>query len=280
MKLENSSGLKFSLQACLSGQHTEILDQIDQKAFEERRREFEIAYAKFAEALKLVGLAIEMQNTIARDQHLSNAVQIMCESLAIYNDPRLMPEMNAAGKLRRLECAWTIGSAIAYVISLQNELGATYTSLATLQDKIQRDLLEIASACDSQTELDFIFPELIRIQRQDLAALKLWRTQIEIVQSLPPSELENLPDLELVKAPELETIEIPEEARYIELQSKSNFYALRDQLRFMIKPELRTEYETAIEHRSIEVGYPAIARTNWQEVSDLTVANLFWHLKR
>ena len=98
-----------------------ILQCINQKAFDDRRRELERAYARFAEATKLVGLALECQNVNARDNYLADAVQTMSESLAIYNDPSLLPEMDAAGKLRRFECAWKIEQTIALVFQLQNE---------------------------------------------------------------------------------------------------------------------------------------------------------------
>ncbi|MCY6493175.1 hypothetical protein [Leptolyngbya sp. GGD] len=269
----------LDLKQVLSGQHADILERLDQTTLEARRREFEAAYAKFTEALKLVGLAAEMNNSIVRDQHFANAVQMMYESLSIYNDPRLMPEMSAAERLRRAECAWIIESAIAYVFSLQNEPSAARTSLTTLREKIQRDSFEIVNACQSQVELDFIFPELMRIQSQDLAALKLWSTQIDVIQALPSSELEALPDLRFTELPEIEVLEVPEEVAYLELQSKSNFHSLRDQLRFKFKPQLRTEYETTIAQQATELGYSSFARSNWEDVSDLTVSNLFWYLE-
>ncbi|NDJ19385.1 hypothetical protein [Myxacorys almedinensis] len=78
---------------------------------------------------------------------------------------------------------------------------------------------------------------------------------------------------------EAETIQfLEEENAYNTLKAKSAFYALRDQLRFTIKPELRQEYESEIEGLVAQSKYPALVPMNWQDVSDLTVTNLYWYL--
>lgn len=271
----------LDLKQILGGHHSEILALIDQKAFEERKRELGRAYAKFAQALKLVEFAIEMENRIARDNHLASAVQTMNESLAIYNDPHLMADMNAAGKLRRAECAWTIQQMIAYVFLLQDQFNAAKLCLTDLQTKMQQNSLVIVEACESEAELDFIFPELSRIHQHDLPALGLWQTQLDIVQALPPSELKLLPNLgDCVADPiQAEIVEAPEEVTYAELRWNSDFNSLRDQLRLIIKPELRQDYEIEIEQRAKKVGYSAIAQSNLQEASDSTIANLYWYFK-
>ncbi|MGV0023683.1 hypothetical protein [Phormidesmis priestleyi] len=270
----------LDIKQVLTAQHTEILQRIDQKTFDDRRRELERAYARYAEATKLVGLALECQNVNARDRHLANAVQTMSESLAIYNDPRLMPEMNAAGRLRRFECAWTIEQTIALVFQLHNEPIAASKCISDLQNKIKRNTLSVVTTCESQVELDFIFPEITRIYHQDLQVLETWQTQIDVIQALSPSELQQLPNLSLedYDAIEPEVLQIPpEEALYETLRSQTDFRGLRDQLRFMIKPEARQEYEVAIAHLAPTSGYSALVPSNWQDVSDLTVANLYWY---
>ena len=272
----------LDIKQVLTSQHTEILQRIDQKTFDDRRRELERAYARFAESTKLVGLALECKNVNARDNYLANAVQTMSESLAIYNDPRLLPEMNAAGKLRRFECAWTIEQTIALVFQLHNEPIAASKCISDLQNKIKQNSLSVVATCESQVELDFIFPEITRIHYQDLQVLEVWQTQIDVIQALSPSELQQLPDLSLedFDAIEPEILQIPlEEALYETLRSQTDFRGLRDQLRFMIKPELRQEYEVAIDHLAPEAGYSALVPSTWQDASDLTVANLYWYFK-
>lgn len=272
----------LDIKQVLTAQHTEILQRIDQTAFAARRRELERAYARFAEAKKIVGLALECQSSNARDKHLANAVQTMGESLAIYTDPHLMPEMNAAGKLRRFECAWTIEQTIALVFQLHNEPSAASKCISDLQNNIKQNALSVITACESQAELDFIFPEITRIHHQDLQVLESWQTQIDVMQALSPSELQQLPNLsfEDVETTEPKILQIPpEEARYETLRLQTDFEGLRDQLRFMIKPESRQEYEVAIVDLAPKAGYSALMPSNWQDASDLTVANLYWYFK-
>ncbi|KAM3094993.1 hypothetical protein ACKFKF_26065 [Phormidesmis sp. 146-12] len=270
----------LDIKQVLTSQHTEILQRIDQKALDDRRRELERAYARFSEATKLVGLALECQNVSARDKYLANAVQTMSESLAIYNDPHLMPEMNAAGKLRRFECAWTIEQTIALVFQLHNEPIAASKCISDLQNKIKQNVLSVVTSCESQVELDFIFPEITRIHHQDLQVLEAWQTQIDVIRSLSPSELQQLPNLTLEDfetiAPDILQIP-PEEALYETLRTQTDFRGLRDQLRFMIKPESRQAYEVAIADLAPKSGYSALVPSSWQDVSDLTVANLYWY---
>ena len=166
----------------------------------------------------------------------------------------------------------------------------------------------MVTSCESQAEVDFIFPEITRIHHQDLQVLEVWQTQIDVMQALSPSELQQLPDLSVE---EFETIEpeilqvhseealyetlrlnlegfntiepelqIPsEEALYETLRSQTDFRGLRDQLRFMIKPESRQGYEVAIEHLAPKAGCSALVPSSWQDASDLTVANLYWYFK-
>ncbi|MGG6266957.1 hypothetical protein ACQ4M3_30930 [Leptolyngbya sp. AN03gr2] len=270
----------LDLKEVLTGQQAEILAHIDQQAFEYQKQKLQTAYTEFAQALRFVGFAIKCEDTIARNIHLANAVAAMNNSLAIYNAPHLMQEMNVAGRLRRAECAWTIQQMIAYVFQLQNQLDAAATCLSDLQIEMKKDSLSIVNACNSQAELDFIFPELTRIHQHDLPALGLWQTQLDIVQALPPSELKLLPNLaDCVADPiQAEILEMPEEETYAELRSMSDFNSLRDQLRFMIMPELRRDYESTIGQRAKEVGYSAIAQSNLQAASDSTIANLYWYL--
>ncbi|XZO04665.1 MAG: hypothetical protein ACM65L_13560 [Microcoleus sp.] len=70
-----------------------------------------------------------------------------------------------------------------------------------------------------------------------------------------------------------------EMALYQNLQQKSHFKSLRDQLRFLIKPSLRQQHESYISQKANTSGYKALAPSSWQEVNDLTVANLYWYFQ-
>ncbi|TAF00604.1 MAG: hypothetical protein EAZ79_02130 [Oscillatoriales cyanobacterium] len=67
-----------------------------------------------------------------------------------------------------------------------------------------------------------------------------------------------------------------EPSLYQSLKQKSHFLSLRDQLAFALKPELRRGYEFYVCQQAIATGYSALAASNWQEISDLTVANLYY----
>lgn len=54
---------------------------------------------------------------------------------------------------------------------------------------------------------------------------------------------------------------------------------MRDQLKFILKPDLRRGHESYISHQAAASGYKGLAPSNWQEIPDLTVANLYWYFK-
>jgi hypothetical protein len=91
--------------------------------------------------------------------------------LANYNNPNLLSETCAAGQMRRLECAWAIEQTIILTYQLQNELIAVSDRLIALQDEIRQECLQIIKKCDSQDELDFLFPEIACICDRDLLVL-------------------------------------------------------------------------------------------------------------
>jgi hypothetical protein len=42
---------------------------------------------------------------------------------------------------------------------------------------------------------------------------------------------------------------------------------------------LRQQHESYISQKATTSGYKALAPSNWQEVNDLTVANLYWYFQ-
>ncbi len=165
---------------------------------------------------------------------------------------------------------------------MHNEPIAASKCISDLQNNIKQNTLSVVATCESQAELDFIFPEITRIHHQDLQVLESWQTQIDVMQALSPSELQQLSNLSLedVDTIEPKILQIPpEEAVYETLRLQTDFRGLRDQLRFMIKPESRREYEVAIDTLAPKAGYSALVPSSWQDASDLTVANLYWYFK-
>ena len=47
----------------------------------------------------------------------------------------------------------------------------------------------------------------------------------------------------------------------------------------MVKPDLRRTHESYISQQAAASEYKALAPSNWQEIPDLTVANLYWYFK-
>jgi hypothetical protein len=152
-------------------------------------------------------------------------------------------------------------------------------------------LFSLISACQSEDEIEFMFPEVMRICNHDFVTLETWKNQINWIDSLSLGERKELLNSNMVNSDtvDAEILEVnersidlaqPAEQLFYEgIKSRSHFGALRDQLKFMVKPEFRQQQESYIVERTMNSSYQALAPSNWQEVPDLTVANLYWYLK-
>lgn len=288
LRLEVRDGF-IDLKQALKNQGLEVIQHIDQVAqditFNQHRLELSKAYSRFLEATKLIKIATSIQDVHARNVELSNARQTLGESLAIYNSPNILSETSVAGQLRRYECAWVIEQAIALTYYLQGEPDALSHHLSHCQHKIRQDALKVIKNCKTEEELDFIFPEIIRIHHHDLAALELGKTQIDWLKSLPPSELQllqsaNLNNTESNSKSSLTAIEKPPEQIFYEnVKEKSHFSSLQDQLLFLINPNLRKQAEIYVSENADDFGYKTLNSANLEKTSNLTVANLYWYFK-
>jgi len=136
--------------------------------------------------------------------------------------------------------------------------------LSHLQDKIRQDALTVIDGCETEGELDFLFPELTRIHDHDLLVLETWQNQVDWMQSLPSSEVKLLQSADFsnsdaIISPEVSPdsnilAEPPEQLLYKNLEQKSHFESLLNQLQFMIKPELRREQEAYITQQAAIAG--------------------------
>lgn len=289
LKFEVRDGF-IDLKQALRDQETEIIEHIDEVAqditFQQHRLELIKAYGRFLEATKLMQTALSIQDTSARTTDLGNARQTLGEALAIYNNPHLLSETCAAGQLRRFECAWTIEQTLALSYQLQGELSAASDRVSQLRDTIRQNCFAVADNCETQDELDFLFPELTRIHGHDLAVLEVWQNQMDWERSLSPSEQQLLAsadfnDVEAIANNSSATslAKPPELTLYEELQPKSHPASLCDQLKLLFSSNLRREYETYISEQSAAVGYKALVPANLAKASNLTVANLYWYFK-
>ncbi|MBW4535114.1 MAG: hypothetical protein KME09_14350 [Pleurocapsa minor HA4230-MV1] len=288
LKLEVKDGF-LDLKAALKDHGIEIMEHIDCVAenikFQQHRLELIKAHGRFIEATKLIQTAMKFQDTSSRKIELANARQTLGEAVANYNNPDLLLETSAAGKIRRLECAWAIEQAIILTYQLQNELVAVSDRLIYLQDKIRQECLQVIESCDSQDQLDFLFPEIACICDRDLLILNTWQHQAEYINALPASELEllALPQANTVNLEdsegELIIIEKPIElTQYEDLQEKSHYLSLVDQLKFKVSPDLRKQHEIYVSNRAAASGHNILTK-NIAIASDLSVANLYWYFQ-
>ncbi|MEQ9237179.1 hypothetical protein [Coleofasciculus sp. E2-BRE-01] len=292
LKLDVRDGF-IDLKKALKDQGTEIIQHIDEVAqdikFEQHRLVLIQAYGRFLEATRLMKTAMSCQDTSIRNADLANARQTLSEALGDYNNPRLLSETCAAGQLRRHECAWAIDQTIALSYQQQNELAAVSDRLSHLQDKIRQDALTVIERCETEDELDFLFPELTRIHHHDLLVLESWQNQVDWMRSLPASEVKLLQSADFSNSDATATpdasadpnvlAEPPEQILYENFKQKSHPKSLLDQLQFMIKPKLRQEWETYITQQAAIAGYKTLVPANLEKASNLAVANLYWYFQ-
>lgn len=290
VKVENGF---INLEQLLKGQGTEIkqliFQMVQEMKFENHRLVLVRAYGLFNQAIQRMQSALQLQDINRRNAEIDAARGMLFEALADYRNPHLLQETCAAGQLRRLECSWAIEQSIIGTYQVQNELGAASDRIVQLQDKIRQDGLTVIAGCNSDEELDFLFPEITRIHNHDLALLDTWQNQIDWIKSLPESELKQLQNAELSNAnfstkedekSAKTALAIPEEQLiYENLHPKSHFYGLRDQLKLMLDKQQRREYEAYIDKQGRIAGYKSLVSSNLEKVSDLAVANLYYYFK-
>ena len=292
LRLQVKDGF-IDLKNALQNQGLEIMQRLDEVAedikFNQHRLEFIKAYGRFLEASKLMKTALSIKDASTRNGELANIRQTLGEAVSIYNNPHLLEETSAAGYLRRVECAWAIEQAIVVSYQLQKETAATSDRLSHLQEKIREDSLAVIDRCQTEEELGFLFPEITRIHDGDLAVLETWQNQIDWMRSLSRSEQKMLAsadfsDSEIAEISDSNTTAItleklPEELLYEQLKEKSNPESLVAQLRLLMEPELRREYESYISEKAAAFGYKTLVPSNLEKASNMTVANLFYYLQ-
>jgi hypothetical protein len=289
LRLEVKDGF-IDMKKALKDQGAEIIQRIDQVAqdvkFEMHRLALIKAYGQFRQATQLIKTALLIEDLSTRNVTLGNAQLLLANALANYNEPHLLEATSAAGHLRRVECAWAIEQTMAMTFQLQNAPAAVSDRLSHLQDKIRQDSLTVIDRCKSDEELDFLFPELARIHSHDLPVLESWQNQVDWIHTLSPDDQQLLASSDIPSVDSSDGNEEPvvkaepeEQLLYESLKQKSHYLSLRDQLKFIMKPDLRREHESYISQQAPASGYKALAPSNWQAVPDFTVANLYWYFK-
>ncbi|MBD1927487.1 hypothetical protein H6F74_14725 [Trichocoleus sp. FACHB-90] len=288
LRLEVKEGF-IDLKQALKDQGAEIKELIEQVAqdveFRNHRTILIRAYGLFTQAIQRLRSAMQIQDANRRNAEIDGARGMLFQALADYDNRELLEATCSAGQLRRMECAWAIEQAIITTYQVQNEPSAVRDRLSHLQDKIRQDSLNVINNCETEDELDFLFPEITRLHDHDLAVLESWQNQVDWMQSLPPSELKLLQSADFSNSQVIVSTDTtalavpPEELLYENLKQKSHPQSLRNQLQFMMQPELRREPESYISQQAAIAGYKTLVSSNLQKASNLAVANLYWYFK-
>lgn len=185
LRLEVKDGF-IDLKQAFKGQGIEIIQRIDQVAhdveFKHHRTILVQAYGRFVEAINCLQDALKSTNAKLRNSDIENARGMLRHALADYNNPRLFEDTSSAGQLRRRECVWAIEQAITTTYQLQGAYEVVSDRLNKLQKKISQDSLDVVKHCESEDELDFLFPEIAQIHVHDLAVQKSWQNHVDWIQ--------------------------------------------------------------------------------------------------
>lgn len=288
LRLEVKDGF-IDLKQALKYQGAETKQLIEQVAqgveFKHHRTILFQAYGRFIQAINCLRDAVKLQHANLRNAQIDLAKGMLFAALADYDNPQLLEGTCAAGQLRRRECAWAIEQAIAMTYQLQGAPEVVSDRLSRLQNKIRQDTLTVIDSCESDEELDFLFPEITRIHGHDLAVLHYWQNHVDWMQmSSEERHLLSSSDVTVTDIVDSNQAAVvlakpDEQIIYEDLKQKSHFLSLDSQLRLMMQPDLRQEYVSYISEQAIRSGYRTLVRSNLQQASHLAVANLYWYFK-
>lgn len=288
LRLDVEEGF-IDLRQALQDQGLEIIQHIDQVAEDVELRNHRTilarAYGLFAKATARLQSAMALQDFNLRSAEITAARDMLFQALSDYDNDQLLVNICPAGQIRRRECVWAIEQTIAMTYELQGEYQVVSDRLFALDTTIRRDALNAIEACDSQAELDFLFPEITRVHNHDLAAIDLWRSHIDFYKTLSPSSAKLLASSTSDHTEFLTTSNTANESEiaqtapseyllYEDFKQKSHYLALRDQLVFLIAPNQRQACEAYIGEQAAMAGLKALNSLNLQRASHLTIANL------
>lgn len=284
-KLKIKDGF-IDLRHILKDRGVEVIQQIFKVAhdssFEMHRQKLVNGYEIFSKAIKRCQSALTVPDIKLRNSEINSGRDMLFEALKIYDNPSLLEGVCSAGQLRQMECVWAIEQAIGVTFHLQRAYDMVSDRLRELQSKIRQNLLTVVKGCQSEPELDFLFPEVTRILGHDLSVIEFWHNEVDWMETLSPKEQHQLASLDKLSGESLKssvyttfTVLAAEPSLYESLKQKSHFLSLRDQLTFAVSPEIRRRSEVYVSQQAIATGYQGLAASNWQEISDLTVANLY-----
>ncbi len=269
----------------------QVLEEVryipDTIKFDNHRTILMMAYGEFIQATKLIKLALSTENKNARYSTLSNAQLHLSNANNAYSKPELFEATTAAAQLRRLECAWMIEQTQAINFQLMNAPESASHCLHELQQQIQTQFLELIDGCSCEEELAFLYPEITRIQTQDIPIFDTWKNQIDYVQQLSVLEKEEINNLasntdsvEEMVTEEFDLNSLPIEVnQYCQSEQLSHYESLLDQLRYTVNTNIRQDHLDYIKDKAVSTNLQGIVPVNLEQVSDLTIANIYNYLK-
>ena len=285
MRLEVQEGF-LNLHQALIDQGEELIEHIDRVAadveFRNHRTILVRAYSKFQKALSRLQTASRLQDSNQRNDEITASRSMLFDALADYDNEYLMEGICSAAYLRRRECVWAIEQSIAMTYQLQGELSAVSDRLICLDQMLRRDVVKVVSDVSNFEELEFLFPEVLRIHDHDLAAINIWKEHINWYQELDSQEVQNLktlPPVDEQLTPELnlELLKPPEYEYWEEVEKKSHPCALQDSLLILMDDNQRQNHQNYILERSKVEGLSALNEENLQQASPITLANLNYY---
>ena len=175
-----------------------------------------------------------------------------------------------------------IEQAIAMTYQLQGELSAVSDRLIHLDQILRGDVVKIVSDVDNFEELEFLFPEVLRVYDHDLACINIWKEHTDWYQELSNQEikyLNALPPVDDQFVTEL-NLEITKPAEYDyweEVEQNSHFSALRDSLLILMDDDQRQKCQDYVLERSQVDGLSALNEESLRKASPITLANLTYY---
>ncbi|WP_107670187.1 hypothetical protein [Cyanothece sp. BG0011] len=284
-RLEVKEGF-LDLKAFLSSQNRELIKRIDDMEkniiFSHHHTILSEAYNEFQHALDYLKDSCKLSDISQRNKNITDVRAMLINALKTYNNAELLKNTNVPGELRRKECAWAIHQTITITYQLQEAYEVVSDRLLKLQDLIKKDCLNLINKCQSQEELDFIFPEILAINNHDLKILENWKTAVNLLANESIIDREKIAKISRITTYETTDIKrVPtEQLIYNELKISSHFLSLQDQLKFMIDTHLREQYKLEIAEIATNTKYVSLVPQNWHNVPDQTVTNLYWFLKQ
>ncbi|MBE9239658.1 hypothetical protein [Synechocystis salina] len=280
----------LDIRQALDAQGEEIITAVERAIydinFEQHRVVLVRAYGLFTQAINRLASAVKIQDLVRRNAEIDAVRGMLYQAHADYANHQLMEEVSAPAKLRRFECAWIIEQTIIATYQLQEEFVVSGHRTEALQSEIKHNLVNVIDASESIEDLEFIFPEIVRINNHDLLLLENWKNSLNWLETLPESELKQLQSadfsaqMEQTKNTSIISFKKPvEQLFYDDFLSKSHPYALDTYLRILINKSIKREIQDYIIQQAEAMKYYSLNVKNLSLSSEVSLANMFWYFR-